>query len=135
MTIIFIANFFILLFSYTLLCVYFPERTVSFDVTECQQNKFFCNKIWQVSKYVLLMTSDDPIKIPKTYTVIDQWILSRLSWMVETVNYELDQQNFYKAVTAIKEFIYYEFCDYYVVCTLIFNSIAVKLKKKMFIFY
>lgn len=94
---------------------FFQERTVSFDIAECQQNKFFCNKIWQASRYVVLMTSDDPIEIPKNFTVIDQWILSRLGWMIETVNNALDQKNFYKAVTAIKEFIYYEYCDYYVV--------------------
>lgn len=61
------------------------------------------------------MTSDDPIEVPKKLTKIDKWILSRLSWMVDTVNEELDKRNFYRAVAAIKEFVYYEFCDYYVV--------------------
>ncbi|XP_031789446.1 valine--tRNA ligase, mitochondrial isoform X1 [Nasonia vitripennis] len=98
---------------YTLCSHNIKERTVSFNIIECQQNKFFCNKIWQASRYVVLMTSDDPIEIPKNFAIIDQWILSRLGWMVETVNNAFDQKNFYKAVNAIKEFIYYEFCDYY----------------------
>lgn len=61
------------------------------------------------------MTTNDPIEMPKTFTVIDQWILSRLSRLVETVNHELDDKNFYRAVSAIREFVHYEFCDYYVV--------------------
>lgn len=94
---------------------FFIERTISFNTVECQQNKFFCNKIWQASRYAILMTNDDPLEFPKEFTSIDEWILSRLAWMVETVNIELDKKNFYKAVRAIREFIYYEFCDYYLV--------------------
>ncbi|XP_058805250.1 valine--tRNA ligase, mitochondrial-like isoform X2 [Phymastichus coffea] len=90
------------------------ERTVSFDIVECEQNKFFCNKIWQASRYIVLMTSDNVIEMPETFTMIDQWILSRLTLMVDTVNKELERKNFHKVVAAIKEFLYYEFCDYYI---------------------
>lgn len=61
------------------------------------------------------MTSDDPIEKPQKFSMIDQWILSRLAWMVHIVNKELEQKNFNKAVMAIKEFLYYEYCDYYIV--------------------
>lgn len=61
------------------------------------------------------MTSDDPLELPTEFSTIDEWILSRLARMVETVNDELDKKNFSKAVRAIKEFVYYEFCDYYLV--------------------
>lgn len=49
------------------------------------------------------------------FSCLDRWILSRLSRMVETVNDAFVDGNFHKAVTAIRQFIYYEFCDLYVV--------------------
>ncbi|KAL7298208.1 hypothetical protein TKK_0009203 [Trichogramma kaykai] len=90
------------------------KPTISFDVLECQQNKFFCNKIFQASKYALLMTDDSPIVVPEKFTVIDEWILSRLAWMVETVNDAFDHRDFHKAMDAIKQFLYYEYCDYFI---------------------
>lgn len=46
---------------------------------------------------------------------LDQWILSRLSWMVEIVNNAFAERNFHKAIAAIRQFLHYEFCDFYVV--------------------
>jgi len=51
----------------------------------------------------------------KNLSSLDKWILSRLSRMVEHVNGALAEKNFHKAVAAIRQFIYYEFCDLYVV--------------------
>lgn len=47
---------------------------------------------------------------------LDRWILSRLSWMVKTVNDGFAERNFHKAIAAIRQFLHYEFCDFYVVC-------------------
>ncbi|KAF7391781.1 hypothetical protein HZH68_011324 [Vespula germanica] len=93
------------------------NRTVSFNIIECQQNYFFCNKIWQASKYILLMVTPDKYCKPERFTTLDSWILSRLSLMVEEVNTGFVERNFYKAVAAIKQFIYYEFCDIYLEAT------------------
>lgn len=100
------------------------NRTISFDVDDCRTSKYFCNKIWQASKYVLLMTKNDEEneknqqqhgdKEEQYLSNLDQWILSRLSWMVETVNSALAERNFHKAIAAIRQFLHYEFCDLYV---------------------
>ncbi|KAJ8674009.1 hypothetical protein QAD02_005271 [Eretmocerus hayati] len=99
---------------FTLCCRNIKAPTVSFDIVECQQNKFFFNKIWQASRYAVLMTNDDPIVMPEKFSMIDEWILSRLAWTVATVNEALEEKAFHRATSAIKQFIYYEFCDYYV---------------------
>lgn len=54
---------------------------------------------------------------------LDRWILSRLSWMVETVNSAFAERNFHKAIAAIRQFLHYEFCDLYVVqyCTIFYE--------------
>jgi len=46
---------------------------------------------------------------------LDRWILSRLSWMVAIVNNAFSKRNFHKAIAAIRQFLHYEFCDFYVV--------------------
>lgn len=60
-------------------------------------------------------------KIPPNKTVgnnlllMDKWILSRLSAMVSEVNKALESHNFHLATAALKQFLYAEFCDVYVV--------------------
>ncbi|XP_026675476.1 valine--tRNA ligase-like isoform X2 [Ceratina calcarata] len=90
---------------------------INFDIMECQTNKFFLNKIWQASRYILLMTHGKVYKKPNSMTVIDQWILSRLSLMIDLVNQSLTQRDFHKAIAAMKQFFYYEFCDFYLEAT------------------
>ncbi|EFN78371.1 Valyl-tRNA synthetase, mitochondrial [Harpegnathos saltator] len=62
------------------------NHNVSFDIANCRTNKHFCNKIWQASKYMLLMVNEDregDEDIEKLSN-LDRWILSRLSLTVET---------------------------------------------------
>lgn len=92
------------------------NRNVSFDVVDCRTNKYFCNKIWQASKYVLLMANEDQQKRDENANILnslDRWILSRLSETVKTVNIAFAERNFHEAVKAIRQFLHYEFCDLY----------------------
>ncbi|KYM77237.1 Valyl-tRNA synthetase, mitochondrial [Atta colombica] len=61
------------------------NHTISFNVDDCRTSKYFCNKIWQASKYILLMTKEDQHENVEKESLndLDRWILSRLSWMVE----------------------------------------------------
>ncbi|KAG7211506.1 hypothetical protein KM043_010775 [Ampulex compressa] len=88
-------------------------HTINFNVVECREHKFFCNKIWQASKYLLFTINKEDYKEPTSLTVLDRWILSCLSMMVETVNDAFAQRDFYKAVRAIKQFMYQKYCDFY----------------------
>ncbi|XP_011704561.1 PREDICTED: valine--tRNA ligase-like isoform X3 [Wasmannia auropunctata] len=93
------------------------NHTVSFDVDDCRTSKYFCNKIWQASKYVLLMTKEEErheTEGKESLNNLDRWILSRLTWMVGIVNNAFIERNFHKAIAAIRQFLYYEFCDFYV---------------------
>lgn len=68
-------------------------------------------------------------KEKKYLSSLDQWILSRLSWMVETVNSAFAERNFHKAIAAIRQFLHYEFCDLYMVqCSTIFYEICKNVK-------
>ncbi|XP_033183416.2 valyl-tRNA synthetase, mitochondrial isoform X1 [Bombus vancouverensis nearcticus] len=93
------------------------NQHIKFDIMECQTNKFFLNKIWQAGKYVLLMTSEQVYQEPTNMTIIDQWILSRLSLMINIVSDSFMQRDFHKAIVSMKQFLYYEFCDFYLEAT------------------
>ncbi|CAK9802615.1 Valine--tRNA ligase [Anthophora plagiata] len=93
------------------------NQHINFDIMECQTNKFFCNKIWQASKYILLMTSEKVYEKPADMAIIDRWILNKLCLMINVVNDALMQRDFHKAVASIKKFMYYEFCDFYLEAT------------------
>lgn len=81
----------------------------------CVTNKFFCNKIWQASKYILLTTSEKQYQEPEYITLLDRWILSQLSITVQIVNQALSNRDFHKAVASVKSFVHYQFCDLYLV--------------------
>ncbi|XP_071050505.1 valine--tRNA ligase [Onthophagus taurus] len=92
---------------------------VNFDVQECKINKFFGNKIWQAVKFankwietVLVAQEIGNLKY-ESLGKMDKWILSKLSGMVKIVNDSMERYEFHNATAALKNFIYYEFCDIY----------------------
>lgn len=96
---------------------------INFDVTECHTNKLFGNKIWQATKFTLMWIDkvkqaqardqfDSPVV---QLSLIDRWILSRLCRMLRKVQQGVESYDFYLATAALKNFLYYEFCDVYLV--------------------
>lgn len=97
---------------------------------ECKTNKFFGNKLWQATKFTVKWRAVLATQFPKTdrrhrspvaweheqdVRVMDKWILSRLNFMLAEVNEALSGDNFHIATAALKNFLYYEFCDVYLV--------------------
>ncbi|XP_078041025.1 valyl-tRNA synthetase, mitochondrial isoform X2 [Augochlora pura] len=100
------------------LCSHNVKNTkINFDMMECQTNKLFCNKVWQASKYVILVTSGKQCQKPKCLTIIDRWILNQLSIAVQATNDAFLQRDFHKAIASLKSFLYYQFCDLYLEAT------------------
>ncbi len=87
----------------------------------------FCNKLWNASRFVMMNLSDasgTPLDLsagpePPTpgeagLTTPDRWILSRLHRTIETVNASLATYNMDDAMRAIYQFLWDDFCDWYV---------------------
>nr|XP_033328295.1 valine--tRNA ligase isoform X2 [Megalopta genalis]XP_033328296.1 valine--tRNA ligase isoform X2 [Megalopta genalis]XP_033328297.1 valine--tRNA ligase isoform X2 [Megalopta genalis] len=93
------------------------NKKINFDMMECQANKHFCNKIWQASKYIILVTSEKQCQKPKCLTIIDRWILSQLSRTVQAANDAFLQRDFHTAIASLRSFLYHQFCDFYLEAT------------------
>lgn len=76
----------------------------------------FVNKLWNASRFVMLYlqgyeaTPIDWDALP----LEDQWILSRLASVTQTVDRELDRYAYAEAARAIYDFAWDNFCSYYV---------------------
>lgn len=85
----------------------------------------FVNKIWNGSRFVM-MNLDDKIKIdPKKFSRSDKWILTELNEIIEKVSTNLDSYQFSEAGTAIYDFFWGTFCDWYVEISKVTKNTAV----------
>jgi valyl-tRNA synthetase len=79
----------------------------------------FCNKLWNASRFALMNLEDAPEEKgdeeldPEALTLVDRWILSRFSATMATVIGQLEQYNLAQAAEALYEFVWSEFCDWY----------------------
>ena len=79
----------------------------------------FCNKVWNASRY-LLGNLEGRNLIPVTdadLTELDKWIYSRLNNAVKIAREALESYRYNDAASALMEFFWNEFCDWYVEAT------------------
>jgi valyl-tRNA synthetase len=77
--------------------------------------------MWNATRFVLTQlanTSFAPDSLQRDsyecLSLVDQWILSKLSAAVQHCNHGLETFDFFEATSAIYNFFLYEFCDVYV---------------------
>lgn len=92
-------------------------RDVRFDIKRIEGNRNFCNKLWNATRFVL-MNINEAVEIdsPSTeqYSFADLWIISRLQEVIESVTTAFHSYRFDLAARAIYEFVWDEYCDWYV---------------------
>ena len=91
-------------------------RDIRLDLNRVEGYRNFCNKIWNASRFIKMNTNDFKLKdenVSKGH-VIDQWIQSRFAQTIEEVERQYGQYRFDLAATAIYEFVWNDFCDWYI---------------------
>jgi valyl-tRNA synthetase len=91
-------------------------RDIRFDLGRVEGYRNFCNKLWNASRYVLMNTEEHASDLRTgtcDYSVADRWIRGRLGATVATVRSNLAAYRFDLAAQAMYEFVWYEFCDWY----------------------
>jgi valyl-tRNA synthetase len=91
-------------------------RDIRFDLGRVEGYRNFCNKLWNAARYVLMNTEEhagDSALQPCEYSVADRWIRGRLGGAAAAVRGNLAAYRFDLAAQAMYEFVWYEFCDWY----------------------
>lgn len=101
---------------FTLYALASNTRNINFDIARLEGYRHFCNKLWNATRYVLMNTEGHEIGINDTeceFTQVDHWILNELQNTIETVTASLNEYRFDLAAQAVYEFVWYEYCDWY----------------------
>jgi len=97
-------------------------QDVLFSSDKCDLGRNFANKIGNAGRF-LLMNKQEIIgdgnvpldTLPAEYLdLADQWILSRLNHAIKSFNTSLDHFHVNEATKLIYDFIWHDFCDWYV---------------------
>ena len=106
---------------------YMPEKLES--------SSNFANKLWNASKFVLMNLEDyDGIYDEKDLCKEDKWILSKLNTLVKEVTNNIDNFDIGVSTQKIYDFIWNEFCDWYIeICkTRLYDKTATTRKAAQF---
>ena len=91
-------------------------RDIRLDLSRVEGYRNFCNKIWNASRFIKMNTNDFQLldtNVSKGHA-IDQWIRSRFRQTIEEVEKQYGQYRFDLAATAMYEFVWNDFCDWYI---------------------
>jgi len=99
---------------FTLASMASPGRDIKLAEERIEGYRNFANKIWNAARFAL-MYLDGPRTVlpPVQRTFPDRWILSRLTHTISAVTTELESYRFDRAATILYQFIWHEYCDWY----------------------
>jgi valyl-tRNA synthetase len=93
-------------------------RDIPLGKSRIQGYSAFVNKIWNASRFAMMhidteLRHAEPIDRDSLKTV-ERWILSRLNAVTREVNRQLSLFRFDEASSALYQFFWHEFCDWYI---------------------
>jgi len=88
-------------------------RDIRFDLGRIEGYRNFCNKLWNAARFVLMQTEGRAAIAATEPDVMDRWIVSRMNRMIAEVEAHFGDYRLDLAAQALYEFIWYEYCDWY----------------------
>ena len=90
-------------------------QDIKFDEGRLPDARNFGNKLWNAARFVLMNLGDEVLPpLGTSPSLPERWILSRLQGTIERVNTSLGTYDFDEACGALYEFVWNEFCDWFV---------------------
>jgi valyl-tRNA synthetase len=105
--------------KFTLSFMYTSTQDILIDKESFKLGTKFANKVCNASRYLLMNLEGRTLLDPKTVplTDADRWIFHRLNEATKTVRASVEGYRFNDAATAVYEFFWNDFCDWYVEIT------------------
>ncbi len=93
-----------------------PGNDMRFYMERVEASRNFANKIWNASRFTLMNLEIEENKLPEISELLteDKWILSRYNTVVKEVTENLDKYELGIAVSKIYDFLWDDFCDWYI---------------------
>jgi len=108
---------------FTLAALTMPGSDLKLSESRTEGYRHFANKIWNASRFALMnldhfnveeMIEEYP---PEEFSLPDRWIRGRLNQAIREVQKSLEDYKFNEASHALYQFIWHEFCDWYLELT------------------
>ena len=95
-----------------------PGNDIRFHWDKVEASRNFANKLWNASRFVLMNLEDwgssAEVHCDGEFNVADRWIQHRFNETVKEANRLLAEFQYGEAARAIYEFVWSEFCDWYI---------------------
>ena len=103
---------------YTLITGNAPGNDMRFYWERVEASRNFANKVWNASRFIMMNDPDNKIKTtdeqPDNLTAADKWILSKMNHLIAEVTENMEKYELGIAVAKLNDFIWEEFCDWYI---------------------
>ncbi len=101
-------------FRFTLCAFAAQGRDIRFSEERVEGYRHFVNKLWNAARFIMMNIKTETVKKVRPSDLASKWILSRLSETVDEVNEALSAYRFNDAANSIYQFVWHEFCDWYI---------------------
>lgn len=94
-----------------------PGSDIRFNEEKVESSRNFANKIWNAARFVMMNLNEELMekyKNSRDYSLADKWILSRINRVSLEVTENFEKFELGIALQKIYDFIWSEFCDYYI---------------------
>ena len=91
-----------------------PGNDMRFYWERVESSRNFANKIWNAARFVLMNLEIEDCSLPENPEIEDKWILSRFNGVARSVTENLDKFELGVALSNLYDFIWDEFCDWYI---------------------
>jgi len=101
-------------FRFTLTALAAQGRDIRMSEDRIEGYRNFINKLWNSARFLLMNLDGFTPGELEPLDVEDRWILSRLQRTVSAVRGALDSYRFNEAAGAVYQFLWHEYCDWYI---------------------
>ena len=93
-----------------------PGNDMRFYWERVESSRNFANKVWNASRFIMMNLGDEQPSKPEDADLlpVDKWILSKVNTLVKDVTENMDKYELGIAVQKVYDFIWEEFCDWYI---------------------